>query len=150
MISEDKKRQKQIRSIVFHTIFISFTVAVFFFLFWELRSLILPLIIGALLAYIFRPLKNFIKIPWVSENLKTMIIFAFIIVVITMGTKKIKNSLPNKKEQKELQVRVKYKFNEKYRSIMGITKPEDKGNFLHKTLHKDLIPVIENINKHLT
>ena len=99
---KEKKRQQQIRSLVFYTLFITLSVSVFVFIFWELRSLILPIIIGALLAYIFRPLKNYLKIPWVSENLKTLIIFAFIIFGIIMGTNKIKNSLPNKKEQKEL------------------------------------------------
>ncbi len=141
MINKLKKKERDRRNILVYGVFSVLFLVVFVFLFWSLRSLILPSIIGGVLAYLFRPVVNIVQVSWLPHAPKVVILFCLIILGLVMGTRKIKSSLPSEKDQLELLVRIKYKLNEKYISYMGLKENPDKGNFLYELLKEDITPM---------
>ena len=75
---EEKERERRIRRRVFHLIFASLALILGGFLIWKLSSLVLPIIVGALLAFLFRPVKERFKIPWLPHELQVLCSFAAI------------------------------------------------------------------------
>jgi predicted PurR-regulated permease PerM len=57
-----KERERKVRRRVFHLIFASLALILGGFLTWKLSSLVLPIIVGALLAFLFRPVKG-VRVP---------------------------------------------------------------------------------------
>jgi predicted PurR-regulated permease PerM len=60
---EERQRERKVRRWTFHFIFAIFALIAGGFLTWKLSSLILPIIVGALLAFLFRPVKDRFKVP---------------------------------------------------------------------------------------
>src|SRR5438552_295381 len=56
-------RERVLRGKIFRTTFVVFTLTISTFLLWKLRALLLPIVVGALLAYLFRPVKDRFRIP---------------------------------------------------------------------------------------
>jgi predicted PurR-regulated permease PerM len=52
---EEKERERKVRRTVFYLIFAGLVLIVGGFLTWKLSGLILPIIVGALLAFVFWP-----------------------------------------------------------------------------------------------
>jgi predicted PurR-regulated permease PerM len=59
---EEKKQERKVRRRVFHLIFAFLVLISGGFLIWKLNSLVVPVIVGALLAFLFRPVKERFKI----------------------------------------------------------------------------------------
>src|SRR6476659_2565743 len=79
---EEKERERKVRRKIFY---LTFTVLVLIsaaFLVWKLSSLILPIIVGALLAFLFRPVKDRFRIRWLPHELQVLCSFAFIGLVL--------------------------------------------------------------------
>ncbi|MBT4760951.1 MAG: AI-2E family transporter [Bdellovibrionaceae bacterium] len=140
MADKQQKLEQKRRNVIVYAAFSVIAISVFLFLFWSLRSLILPSIIGGVLAYLFRPVINIVRVSWLPHGPKVLILFCFIVAGLVMGTRQIKSSLPNEKDQLELIVRIKYKLNEKYISVMGLKENPDKGNFIYELLKDDIAP----------
>jgi len=137
---ERKRRRK-----IFHMAFGVFTVICAGALVWNLRMLILPLIVGALLAFLFRPVKERFKIPWLHHELQVLCSFAAIGIVIFLGVNNVRKHIPNEKEKLELKVRIKYKLNEKFQQIV---KPKDgKGGMVTGLIAKEAGPVMDQLNR---
>ncbi len=120
------------------------------FLIWALRALILPLIFGALLAYLFRPLVNNFNMPGLPESLRAPVILVLIFSGLIFLGLQIRSSIPDESGQLELMVRLQFKVNEKYEHLMQIDPETGKGNFLHSLVERDLTPLIESLNQILT
>jgi len=52
---EEKERERKVRRKIFYLIFAALALVLGGFLVWKLSGLILPIIVGALLAFVFRP-----------------------------------------------------------------------------------------------
>lgn len=101
----------------------------------------LPLIIGILLAYLFRPLKTLFRYRWLPNSLRLAIIFSLILGVLFGGAVFVKSNVPSEKEKLELLVRMKFKMNEKFDKIMGIDSATGRGNYLYELMADDIAPV---------
>ena len=55
---EEEERERKIRRKVFYLTFATLTLISGGFLIWKLSILILPIIVGCLLAFVFRPVKE--------------------------------------------------------------------------------------------
>ena len=55
---EEKERERKVRRRAFHLTFAILALISGGFLIWKLSSLVLPIIVGALLAFLFRPVKE--------------------------------------------------------------------------------------------
>ncbi|MBX3022304.1 MAG: AI-2E family transporter [Bdellovibrionales bacterium] len=140
---ERKELERKFRRQVFHSVFITLTLILSGLLFWKLRSLLLPIMVGALLAYLFRPLKDRFQIPWLHHELRVLTLFAFIGLIIFVGISSLRKQMPNERQKLELQVRLKYKLNEKFQQVVG---SKDGSNPVGKMIAKEAGPMMDQIN----
>src|SRR4029077_13235418 len=145
---EEIARERKARRTVFHLKFATLTLIVGGFLIWKLRSLILPIIVGALLAFVFRPVKDRFKIRWLPHEVQVLCSFAAIGLVLFFAFNTLRKHIPDEGQKLEFKVRLKYKLNEKYRQL--VAKPaEEKSNAVVPLIEKELGPLMDKINQAL-
>jgi predicted PurR-regulated permease PerM len=137
--SERKQRRK-----VFHFAFSAFAFVLTGLLVWNLKSLILPITVGALLAFLFRPVKERFKVRWVPHELQVLCSFAAIGLLIFLTINNVRKHIPNEKQKLELRVRTKYKLNEKFQQLV---KPHGASSgMLTGLIAKEAGPVMDQLN----
>jgi predicted PurR-regulated permease PerM len=145
-----KDTNRRMRGLIIYSITGIVVVSLIIFLVWSLRPLIMPVAIGILLAYLFRPLKTIFKYRWMPETLRATIIFSALTGSLILGVKFVQNNIPNEKENLELKVRLKYKFNEKFEKLMGLNTNPIKGNAIYNLIAQDINPIRTSLNKYLS
>jgi len=113
-----------------------------------LRSLLLPFIFGVFLAYLFKPLMSKFQTGHWTKYLKLGIFFAATGAGIWGLTAAISNALPNDQEAVLLKVRLQHRFNERYKSWMGLAQ-DGKGNFLYESLGTEMDSLKQQVNHYL-
>jgi predicted PurR-regulated permease PerM len=122
-------------------------VALAAYLVWGLRTLIVPIAIGGLLAYICRPLVvrfERARMPRVVAVMLLLIVFALAGLGIVHSVRAV---VPNETEALALRVHALYQLNHRYRAVMGLDESLMRGNRLYDLLHRDLDPVIDGLNE---
>lgn len=137
------------RGIFFHLIMGMVFLGAGVYLVWSLRPLILPIIIGILLAYLFRPLRTAFRYRWLPNGARVTLIFSIIFLSIFSVVRFVQENIPNEKEKLEILVRLKYKFNEKFEKMMDIDPTTGKGNTLYSLIERDVTPLRASLNKSL-
>ena len=141
---------RRTRGLLFNTATFLSGTFIFFYSCWVLRPLILPIVLGVLLAFLVRPLKSAFKTHWMPEPLRIGILLTALIAVLLMCIQFVKTSIPNDKESLEIQIRLKYKFNQKFQQVMGIDPKTGKGNTLYNLISADVDPIVKTVNKVLS
>ena len=80
---EEKEQERKVRRRVFHLIFAILVLISGGFLIWKLSGLVVPIIVGAFLAFLFRPVKERFKIRWLPHELQVLCSFAAIGLVLS-------------------------------------------------------------------
>jgi predicted PurR-regulated permease PerM len=143
---EDNEQERKIRRRVFALFFTILALISGGFLIWKLSDLFLPVIVGALLAFLFRPVKERFTIPWLPHELQVLCSFAVIGLVLFFSIDTVRKYIPDDKQQLEYRVRLKYKLNEKYQEL--VTKsPEGKPNVLVSFIQKQTGPLMDKVNQ---
>jgi predicted PurR-regulated permease PerM len=143
---EERKLERKNRARVFHLVFAIFAVIVGGFLIWKLSNLVLPIIVGALLAFLFRPFKERFKIPWLPHGFQVLCSFAAIGLVLFFAFDIARQHIPDDEQKLEFKVRLKYKLNEKYQQL--VTKsPEAKSSMLSGLIRKEIDPLMDKVNE---
>ena len=75
---EEIERDRKVRRKIFYVTFAALVLISAAFLIWKLSSLILPIIVGALLAFVFRPVKDRFRIRWLPHEAHVLCSFAVI------------------------------------------------------------------------
>lgn len=135
-----RDKSRNVRALVVYSMASCLFLSVGAFFVWSLRDLILPTVLGILLAYLFRPL---IRSPIVSflpykvRVLSSLVILSlFFLGVFFM----VQRSLPDERGELELRVRLLYKVNERYAKTMGL-KEHSEGNILYSMFGRELDPL---------
>jgi predicted PurR-regulated permease PerM len=145
---EEKERERKVRRKVFHLTFAALALILGGFLIWKLRILILPIIVGGLLAFLFRPVKDRFRIRWLPHELQVLCSFAVIGLVLFFAFNTLRKHIPDEKQKLEFKVRLKYKLNEKYRQLVAKS-PEGKSNAVVPLIEKEVGPLMDRINQAL-
>src|SRR5205809_2310713 len=145
---EEMERERKARRKVFYLTFVALALIVGGFLIWKLSILILPIIVGALLAIVFRPVKERFRVRWLPHQIQVLCSFAAIGLVLFFAFNTLRKHIPDEEQKLEFKVRLKYKLNEKYRQL--VAKPaEGKSNAVMPLIEKELGPVMDRINQAL-
>ena len=116
------------------------------YLVWELRSLIVPMAVGGLLAYIVRPLVARLERLRVPRGLAIgLLLLAFGLAALFIVTR-IRAVMPSDIALLELRSRALYTFNQRYQALMGLDPSLTRGNRIYRWLHGDLDPVVDRVN----
>src|SRR6516164_11411421 len=143
---EERRRERQFRRRAFRLVFAAFALILGGFLIWKLSSLILPIIVGGLLAFLFRPVKERFKIPWLPHELQVLCSFAAIGLLLFFAFDTARKQIPDDEQKLEFKVRLKYKSNEKYQQL--VTKsPEGKSSMLVGLIEKQVGPLMDKVNE---
>ena len=119
------------------------------FLIWRLRTLIVPVSAGGLLAYICRPFLarlerwGIARIPAVGLLL---LLFGAATLACFLG---VRTAVPSELAALELRVRALAALNERYRSLMGLDSSWRGGNSLYRWTHRDLDPLMDRLSETL-
>src|SRR5262245_11346376 len=145
---EQLAQERKTRRTVFYLTFAALTLIVAGFLIWKLSGLILPIIVGALLAFVFRPVKERFKIRWLPHEVQVLCSFAAIGLVLFFAFNTLRKHIPDEEQKLEFKVRLNYKLNEKYRQL--VAKPaEEKSNGVAPLIEKEVGPLMDKFNQSL-
>jgi predicted PurR-regulated permease PerM len=145
---EEKERERKVRRKIFYLTFAILVLICGGFLVWKLSGLILPIIVGGLLAFLFRPVKDRFRVRWLPHELQVLCSFAAIGIVLFFAFNTLRKHIPDEKQKLEFKVRLKYKLNEKYRQL--VVKPaEGKSNTVASLIDKEVGPLMDKINQSL-
>jgi predicted PurR-regulated permease PerM len=117
------------------------------YLVWELRSLIFPLTVGGLLAYVCRPLVTGVERHHMPRGLAVGLVltgFLLVCLVIIVGVQAV---IPTEHTFIELKVHALYALNERYKALMGFDHSSTSGNRLYRLVHTDLDPLMDRVNQ---
>jgi len=145
---EERKQERKLRRTLFYLTFAVLALILGAFLFWKLRILILPIIVGGLLAFLFRPVKDRFRIRWLPHELQVLCSFAAIGLALFFTFNTLRKHIPDEEQKLEFKVRLKYKLNEKYRQLVAKS-PEGKSNAVVPLIENQLGPVMDKINQTL-
>ncbi len=97
---DEKERERKVRRKVFYLTFAALVLISAGFLVWKLRSLILPIIVGALLAFLFRPVKDRFKVRWLPHELQVLCSFAAIGLVLFFAFNTLRKHIPDEEQSR--------------------------------------------------
>lgn len=143
---EDKEQERRVRRRVFALFFAILVLISGGLLIWKLSGLVVPIIVGAFLAFLFRPVKEQFKIRWLPHELQVLCSFAAIGLVLFFALDTARKYIPDDKQQLEYRVRLKYKLNEKYQQLMTKS-PEGKPSMLVSFIQKQTDPLMDEVNQ---
>lgn len=144
---EQQEHERKIRRRIFKSCFWVLTVSASLLLLWKLSGLLLPMLVGAFMAYLFRPLKDRFQVPWLHHELRVLSLFACIGLLMYMVGNTVRKHIPDEKQKLELKVRVKYKMNEKYQELAGTNDKDKRSGAVAQLISKELGPVMDKVNK---
>jgi len=143
---EEKERERKVRRRIFYLIFGTLALISGGFLIWKLSILILPIIVGALMAFLFRPVKERFEVRWLPHEVQVLCSFAVIGVVLFFAFNTFRKHIPDEEEKLEFKVRLKYKLNDRYRQLVAKL-PEGKSNAVAALIEKELGPLMDKLNQ---
>ena len=146
---EEKERERKIRRKISYLIFGTLALISGGFLIWKLSILILPIVVGCLLAFVFRPVKDRFRSRWLPHEIQVLCSFAAIGVVLFFAFNTFRKHIPDEEEKLEFKVRLQYKLNERYRQLVAKS-PEGKSNAVVPLIEKQLGPLMDKVNQALT
>jgi predicted PurR-regulated permease PerM len=148
-LTNDEELLRKQRAKIFYLVNAFLFISTFLFLFWALRSLIFPSIIGAVFAYICFPAIDYLKSKGMSRGIAILILFGLFCFLLFDAIHIISEVAPDKKEELEIQVRVRYKINEKYNQVMGLSSNNKEGNIIFILFGRELTPLFQQFDKAL-
>lgn len=135
-----------IRSRIFYILLFTFFILVFGTLFVLLQSLLIPVVMGMLAAYISLPGINYLRKKGLPKSLSILVLLgAFSFIVFFIG-QKVVSAIPTDKENLELRIQFQYKLNENYLSLLDKKDFDSEGNIIDDILGDELKQILENAN----
>ena len=117
------------------------------YLIWKLRSLIVPVAVSSLTAYICRPLVTRLEHHRVPRGLGIwLLLFVFVLAALFIANQ-VRSIMPTEIEAIELKVRAIYKINEGYKNLTGLDQSLTRGNWVYRLAHDELDTIVDQINR---
>jgi len=117
------------------------------YLVWGLRSLIVPVAVGSLLAYICRPVVARLERSRVPRGVAiALLLIAFGLAALVI-VNRIRAVLPSDTGALELRIRALYTLNQRYLTMMGLDRSLTRGNRIYQLVHGDLDPLVDRVSQ---
>ncbi len=134
---DEALRARKVRRIIVYTLASIFFTLLFAGLLYGLRPMLLPLVLGGFLAYLFKPVTASFRGSIFSKYARALVLLMGVGTVLYWSAALVKASLPNEKEKLQLKIRLQYRLTERYQTWMGLTHGP-KGNFIYKSVGNEL------------
>ena len=136
-----------VAGMLFKSVVASAAILLAAFLLWALRSIVVPVVVSGLLAYICRPVVAGLERYRVPRGLAVGLLLLVFVLTALFVVDRIRSSMPTETGAVELKVRALYALNERYRTLMGLDATLAKGNRLYQFLHADSDPLLDRVNQ---
>jgi predicted PurR-regulated permease PerM len=113
---------------------------------WGLRGFIVPAFVGALLAYICRPVVGRLERGRIPRVLAVGLLLLTFGAVTLVGLNSVRAAIPSEIEALELRVRALYALHHRYQALMGLDPSWSRGNALYRLTHRDLDPLMDRVS----
>jgi predicted PurR-regulated permease PerM len=120
------------------------------FLVVSLKQLILPILVGALLAYLCKPLLSLFRYHWLPESIRIFCLMSFFVGFLFISIWLVRSSIPDEVNKLELLTRMQYKLNERVDKYLEIGKSKDDRSFIVNLMNDEVAPIVHDINNYLT
>lgn len=137
---------RTMRSRIFYSVLVFFTVAVVFYLLYYLEPLILPVILGILAAYICQPLLDKLYRRGLPRWASVLVLLGGFIFLIFLLVRYVVALVPDEMEQRQLTVSVQQNINDRYVQYMDIGEGRS-GNLLYDIAGPELDPLMDSFNQ---
>src|SRR5215468_5027531 len=117
------------------------------YLVWALRSLILPVSAGGLLAYICRPLVARLERYRIPRGPAVGLLLLIFVFVALASFNSVRAVMPSETGVLELRVRALYAMNHLYQKVMGLDPSWTRGNRLYGLARRDLDPLVDRLSE---
>ena len=117
------------------------------FLLWALRSLIVPVAVSGLLAYVCRPVVTSLERCRVPRGVAIGLLLLTFVLSALFVVDRIRAIMPTETGAIEFKVRALYAINERYRDLMQLDSTLAKGNRLYQFVHADFDPLVNRVNQ---
>ena len=116
---------------------------------WELRSLILPLTVSGLLAYVCRPLVTGLERLYVPRGVAIGLVVTGFLSACLVIILAIKAVVPSEHKFVEIKVHALYAVNERYKVLMGLDHSPTSGNRLYRLVRTDVNAMMDQLHEAL-
>jgi len=116
-------------------------------LLWGLRTLILPIAAGALLAYVCYPLVANLERFRLARNLAIVLLVLGLLLAGLFVFNQLRASIPGEIGLLELRVRALHNINRRHQAVMGLDPSLTTGNRLYQLTREDLDPLLDRVNR---
>ncbi len=120
------------------------------YLIWKLGSLIVPVAVGGLTAYICRPVVARLERCRMPRGLAIGLLLVGFVLAVLFVAGRIRAIMPTEIAAIEFKVRAFYKLNGSYEAVMGLDPSLKKGNQIYRLTHEELDPIVDRINGFLS
>jgi predicted PurR-regulated permease PerM len=117
------------------------------YLVWGLRSLIVPVTVGGLLAYICRPGVARLERSGVPRGVAIGLLLLVFVLGALFIVNRIRAVMPSDTGVLELRIRALYTLNERYQALMGLDRSLTRGNRIYRLVYGDLDPFVDRVNQ---
>ena len=117
------------------------------YLVWRLRSLIVPVAVGGLLAYICRPVVARLERSRVPRGVAIALLLLVFALAALVAVNRIRAVMPGDTEALELRIRALYTLNQRYQALMGLDRSTTRGNRIYQLVHDDLDPLVDRVSQ---
>ena len=140
---------RKTRSRFFYTISTVVGVTTVIYLVIALKTLILPVLLGLVAAYICQPLLSFMYRNGLSRATSTLILFSGFILILFLLVRYVINLVPGEFEQLQLRISIQQNINDRYQSYMGLDDDLRNGNVIHEFAGPEIDPMMDTFNQWL-
>ena len=137
---------RTVRSRIFYTTLILFSVGIIFYLIYYLEPLILPVVLGILAAYICQPLLDKLYRRGLPRWASVLVLLGGFIFMIFLLVRYVVALVPDEMEQRQLTVSIQQNINDRYVQYMGLRESRD-GNLMYNIAGPELDPLMDSFNQ---
>jgi predicted PurR-regulated permease PerM len=116
-------------------------------LLWGLRTLIVPAVVGGLLAYICRPLVAGLERRWIPRSLAAGLLLVTFASVALIALNSLRSAMPTEIEALELRVRALHTLTQTYQRLMGLDGSWTRGNRLYWVAQREFDPLLDRVSE---
>lgn len=137
---------RKYRSRIFYSVSIACGLILLIYLFFALRPLIMPVLLGLIVAYICQPLLVMLYQKGVPRWAGTLLLSGAFLITLVLLVRLLVQLIPDDIEQLELRATIQKNINERYQSYMGLNRQEPTGNYVHELAGPELDPLMDSLN----
>src|ERR1041385_2847153 len=101
---EEIERDRKVRRKIFYGTISALVLLSAAFRIWKVSSLMPSIIVGALLAFVFRPVKDRFRVRWLPHEVQVLCSFATIGLILFFAFNTLRKHIPDEEQKLEFKV----------------------------------------------